>query len=188
MFTRIFDPAIKLSLTVVEALYLIYRLLKKKSENLDLLQIYGSGLKSYEAFRYIGCFIVLPRQLIIHINCKFYFPLLVMILLWIDRWATRIRIVVSCWLKNTKTQFSFESKLHFGIGCNILTWILTNDFVWTMCLLFDVSMNKWFFVVLNVNYYMVRTVVTPSPTLAGDAPLFSQKETQEMMTIRLDGM
>lgn len=32
---------------------------------------------------------------------------------------------------------------------------------------------------------MVSTVVTPRPTLAGDAPLFNQNETQEMMTIRL---
>ena len=35
---------------------------------------------------------------------------------------------------------------------------------------------------------MVRTVVTPSPTLAGVAPLLSQKETQEMMTISEEGM
>ena len=33
--------------------------------------------------------------------------------------------------------------------------------------------------------YMVSTVVTPRPTLAGEAPLFSQNETHEMMTIRL---
>ena len=35
---------------------------------------------------------------------------------------------------------------------------------------------------------MVRTVVTPSPTRAGVAPLLSQKETQEMTTIREEGM
>ncbi len=35
---------------------------------------------------------------------------------------------------------------------------------------------------------MVSTVVTPRPTLAGVAPRFSQKETQEMITIRLEGM
>ena len=35
---------------------------------------------------------------------------------------------------------------------------------------------------------IVRTVVTPSPTRAGAAPLLSQKETQDMTTIRLLGM
>ena len=35
---------------------------------------------------------------------------------------------------------------------------------------------------------MVRTVVTPSPTRAGAAPLLSQKETQDMTTMRLLGM
>ena len=35
---------------------------------------------------------------------------------------------------------------------------------------------------------MVRTVVTPSPTLAGAEPLSSQKETQDMQTIMLEGM
>ena len=35
---------------------------------------------------------------------------------------------------------------------------------------------------------MVSTVVTPRDTRAGDALRFSQKETQEMTTIRLDGM
>ena len=35
---------------------------------------------------------------------------------------------------------------------------------------------------------MVSTVVTPRPTLAGVAPLFNQKLTQEMMTIKEDGM
>ena len=35
---------------------------------------------------------------------------------------------------------------------------------------------------------MVSTVVTPSPTLAGAAPLLSQNDTQDMMTMRLDGM
>ena len=35
---------------------------------------------------------------------------------------------------------------------------------------------------------MVSTVVTPRPTLAGVAPRFSQKETHEMMTMRLEGM
>ena len=44
-----------------------------------------------------------------------------------------------------------------------------------------------FFSYFNANY-IVSTVVTPSPTLAGDAPLLSQNETQEMMTIKLDGM
>jgi hypothetical protein len=34
---------------------------------------------------------------------------------------------------------------------------------------------------------MVSTVVTPSPTLAGAAPLFNQKETQDITTIKLDG-
>ena len=35
---------------------------------------------------------------------------------------------------------------------------------------------------------MVSTVVTPRPTLAGAAPRFSQKDTQDMITMRLDGM
>ena len=35
---------------------------------------------------------------------------------------------------------------------------------------------------------MVSTVVTPRPTLAGVAPRFSQNETHDMMTIRLEGM
>ena len=35
---------------------------------------------------------------------------------------------------------------------------------------------------------MVRTVVTPSPTLAGAEPLSSQNDTQDMVTIRLEGM
>ena len=35
---------------------------------------------------------------------------------------------------------------------------------------------------------MVRTVVTPRPTRAGAAPLLSQKETQDMTTMRLLGM
>ena len=35
---------------------------------------------------------------------------------------------------------------------------------------------------------MVRTVVTPRPTLAGAAPLLSQKETQDITTMRLLGM
>jgi hypothetical protein len=39
-----------------------------------------------------------------------------------------------------------------------------------------------------INVVMVSTVVTPSPTRAGEAPRLSQKETQEMITIRLDGM
>ena len=35
---------------------------------------------------------------------------------------------------------------------------------------------------------MVSTVVTPSPTRAGAAPRLSQKDTQDIMTIRLEGM
>ena len=35
---------------------------------------------------------------------------------------------------------------------------------------------------------MVRTVVTPSPTLAGAAPLLSQNDTQDITTIKLLGM
>jgi transposase len=35
---------------------------------------------------------------------------------------------------------------------------------------------------------MVRTVVTPSPTLAGAEALSNQKETQDMQTIILEGM
>jgi hypothetical protein len=35
---------------------------------------------------------------------------------------------------------------------------------------------------------MVSTVVTPRLTLAGAAPLLSQKETQDMTTMRLEGM
>ena len=41
---------------------------------------------------------------------------------------------------------------------------------------------------LAMSVVMVRTVVTPSPTLAGAAPLLSQKETQDITTIRLLGM
>ena len=40
----------------------------------------------------------------------------------------------------------------------------------------------------EISVVMVSTVVTPRPTLAGVAPLFNQKLTQEMMTIREDGM
>ena len=39
-----------------------------------------------------------------------------------------------------------------------------------------------------IRVVMVRTVVTPRLTLAGAAPLLSQKETQDITTIRLDGM
>ena len=39
-----------------------------------------------------------------------------------------------------------------------------------------------------ISVVMVSTVVTPSPTLAGVAPRFSQKETHEMITMRDDGM
>ena len=39
-----------------------------------------------------------------------------------------------------------------------------------------------------IRVVMVSTVVTPRPTLAGVAPRFSQKETHDMMTIRLEGM
>jgi hypothetical protein len=35
---------------------------------------------------------------------------------------------------------------------------------------------------------MVRTVVTPRPTRAGAAPRFSQKDTQDITTIKLEGM
>jgi hypothetical protein len=35
---------------------------------------------------------------------------------------------------------------------------------------------------------IVRTVVTPRPTLAGAEPLSSQKLTQDMHTIMLEGM
>ena len=35
---------------------------------------------------------------------------------------------------------------------------------------------------------IVSTVVTPRPTLAGVAPLLSQKDTHEMMTISEEGM
>ena len=40
---------------------------------------------------------------------------------------------------------------------------------------------------LPMRVVMVSTVVTPSPTRAGAAPLLSQKETQDITTIRLDG-
>ena len=40
----------------------------------------------------------------------------------------------------------------------------------------------------DMRVVMVSTVVTPNPTLAGVAPLFSQKDTQDMTTIREDGM
>ena len=39
-----------------------------------------------------------------------------------------------------------------------------------------------------IRVIMVSTVVTPRVTRAGVAPLLSQKDTQEMTTIRLDGM
>ena len=39
-----------------------------------------------------------------------------------------------------------------------------------------------------IRVVMVRTVVTPRPTLAGAAPRFSQKDTQDITTIRLEGM
>ena len=35
---------------------------------------------------------------------------------------------------------------------------------------------------------MVSTVVTPRPTLAGAAPLLSQNDTQDITTIKLEGM
>ena len=41
---------------------------------------------------------------------------------------------------------------------------------------------------LAMRVVMVRTVVTPSPTRAGAAPLLSQKDTQDMTTMRLLGM
>ncbi len=39
-----------------------------------------------------------------------------------------------------------------------------------------------------ISVVMVSTVVTPRLTLAGVAPLLSQNDTQDMMTIKLDGM
>ena len=39
-----------------------------------------------------------------------------------------------------------------------------------------------------VRVVIVSTVVTPSETLAGVAPRFSQKETHEMTTISEEGM
>jgi len=39
-----------------------------------------------------------------------------------------------------------------------------------------------------IRVVMVSTVVTPRPTRAGDAPLLSQNETHEMITMRLEGM
>ena len=39
-----------------------------------------------------------------------------------------------------------------------------------------------------IRVVMVRTVVTPRPTLAGAAPLFNQKETQDITTIKLLGI
>jgi hypothetical protein len=41
---------------------------------------------------------------------------------------------------------------------------------------------------LPMSVVIVSTVVTPRPTLAGAAPRFNQKDTQDMPTIRLDGM
>jgi len=40
----------------------------------------------------------------------------------------------------------------------------------------------------DISVVMVSTVVTPSPTRAGVAPRFNQKETQEMTTMREEGM
>ena len=40
----------------------------------------------------------------------------------------------------------------------------------------------------DVSEVMVSTVVTPSVTLAGVAPRFSQKETHEMTTISEEGI
>lgn len=40
----------------------------------------------------------------------------------------------------------------------------------------------------DISVVIVNTVVTPSDTLAGVAFRFSQKETQDIMTIRPDGM
>lgn len=40
----------------------------------------------------------------------------------------------------------------------------------------------------DISVVIVNTVVTPSATLAGVAFLFSQKLTQDIMTIRPDGM
>ena len=40
----------------------------------------------------------------------------------------------------------------------------------------------------DMRVVMVRTVVTPRPTLAGVAPRLSQKETQEMTTMREEGI
>ena len=41
---------------------------------------------------------------------------------------------------------------------------------------------------LDIRVVMVSTVVTPRPTLAGAAPRFNQKETQDIPTIKLEGM
>jgi len=41
---------------------------------------------------------------------------------------------------------------------------------------------------LDMRVVMVSTVVTPRPTLAGAAPRFNQKETQDIPTIKLEGM
>ena len=41
---------------------------------------------------------------------------------------------------------------------------------------------------MPISVVIVSTVVTPSDTLAGVAPRFSQKETHEMMTISEEGM
>lgn len=40
----------------------------------------------------------------------------------------------------------------------------------------------------EMSVVMVRTVVTPKPTRAGVAPRFSQKETQDITTMREEGM
>ena len=40
----------------------------------------------------------------------------------------------------------------------------------------------------DMRVVMVSTVVTPRPTLAGVAPRLSQKETQEMTTMREEGI
>jgi hypothetical protein len=39
-----------------------------------------------------------------------------------------------------------------------------------------------------INVVIVSTVVTPRLTLATEAPRLNQNDTQEMTTIRLDGM
>ena len=55
-----------------------------------------------------------------------------------------------------------------------------------MDLTYDIFGREAF--VEEMSVVMVKTVVTPSMTLAGVAPLFSQKDTHEITTIRDAGM